>query len=147
VNREKAGKPIEILMIEDNLGYALLVKEAFMDAQMPITMSIVRDGVEALAFLYKKGEHIDAPRPDLILLDLNLPRKNGHEVLAEMNADPDLKSLPVVVLTNSTAEKDILKAYKFHVKHYIAKPDDLEQFSNFIKLVRSALREKEENPM
>jgi len=126
--------PIEILLVEDNPGDVRLAVEALKEAKVHNRLSTVADGEAALSFLKRKPPHTDAPRPDLILLDLNLPRKSGREVLAEIKADPDLKRIPVVILTTSQAEEDIVKAYNHSANCYITKPVDLDQF---IKVVRS----------
>ena len=128
------GRAIEILLVEDNLGDARLTQEALREARVSNHMSLVRDGVEALAFLRREGGYASAPRPDLILLDLNLPRKDGREVLSEIKSDERLRRIPVVVLTVSQADEDILRAYNLSANCYITKPVDLEQF---IKVVRS----------
>jgi CheY-like chemotaxis protein len=127
-------KPIEILMVEDNEGDARLALEAMKDSKIKNSMHHVRDGDEAMAFLRKEGKYIDAPHPDLVLLDLNLPRKSGQEVLAEMKADADLKRIPVVILTVSSDEADVLKTYNAHANCFVTKPLDLAQF---IKVVRA----------
>ena len=126
---------IKILLVEDNPGDVRLTQEVLKDFKVSNTMDVVRDGMEAMAFLRKKGEYADAHLPDLILLDLNLPRKDGREVLAEIKADKDLKRIPVVVLTTSNAEQDILKAYNLHANCYIAKPVDLNQFIHVLKSI------------
>jgi chemotaxis family two-component system response regulator Rcp1 len=131
---KQMGKPIEILLVEDNPGDVRLTREALTDGKMRNNLSVVADGVEAMAFLHREGQYASAPRPDLVLLDLNLPRKDGREVLAEMKADPGLKRIPVVVLTSSEAEEDILRVYDLSANCYITKPVDLEQF---IRVVRS----------
>jgi two-component system, chemotaxis family, response regulator Rcp1 len=131
---EATGKPVEILLVEDNPGDVRLAVEALKDAKVHNNLSAVTDGEEALAFLRREGKYAESPRPDLILLDLNLPRKDGREVLLEIKQDPRLKRIPVVILTTSQAEEDILKAYNLSANCYIAKPVDLEQF---IKVVRS----------
>ncbi|OKH22623.1 response regulator [Hydrococcus rivularis NIES-593] len=128
------NKPIEILLIEDNPGDIELTKIALEDNKMTINLSVVEDGVEALKFLKKEGKYANAPHPDLILLDLNLPKKDGREVLAEMKADPILKRIPVVILTTSQAEEDVLRAYNLCANCYITKPVD---FDRFVKIVRS----------
>jgi CheY-like chemotaxis protein len=125
---ETVIKPIEILLVEDNEGDARLAREALHDSKVMNNIHHVLDGIEAMDFLYHKGRYKDAPRPDLILLDLNLPRKDGREVLAEIKGNDDLKRIPVVALTISNDEKDILKSYNLHVNCYITKPIDLEQF-------------------
>lgn len=127
------AKPIDILMVEDNAGDARLAEEAFKESKMMNTLHRVKDGVEALAFVRRTGEFSDAPRPDIILLDLNLPRKDGREVLEELKNDPDLKTIPVVVLTTSEAEQDILKSYELHANCYITKPVDLDKFMGIVK--------------
>ena len=128
-------KPVEILLIEDNPGDARLALEAIREGRVRNHLNWVSDGVEALAFLRKEGRHGNAPRPDLILLDLNLPRKDGREVLAEIKSDDKLKRIPVVVLTMSQAEEDILNVYNLNANCYISKPVDLEQFLRIIKTI------------
>jgi two-component system, chemotaxis family, response regulator Rcp1 len=130
-----ASKPIEILLIEDNAGDARLAREALRDGKVANNLSWVADGVEALAYLRREGKHESAPRPDLILLDLNLPRKDGREVLSEIKADDKLKRIPVVILTTSQAEEDILKAYHLNANCYISKPVDLDQFIKVVKCI------------
>jgi len=127
-------QPIEILLIEDNAGDARLAKEALLDAKVANNLSWVADGEEAMAYLRREGQYDKAPRPDLILLDLNLPRKDGREVLSAIKADDKLKRIPVVILTTSQAEEDILRAYHLNANCYISKPVDLDQF---IKVVRT----------
>lgn len=127
-------QPIEILLVEDNPGDVRLTLEVMKDARVRNHMSMVKDGVEALAFLRREGDFADAPRPDLILLDLNLPKKDGREVLADIKADPTLRSIPVVVLTVSKDEEDILKSYDLYANCYVTKPINMEQF---IAVVRS----------
>lgn len=128
-------KPIEILLVEDSPGDVRLVQEALKEGKMNNNISVVRDGVEALAFLRQEDKYAGAPRPDIILLDLNLPKKDGREVLAEIKEDPDLKRIPIVVLTTSEAEQDILKAYNLHANCYITKPVDLDQFITVVKSI------------
>ncbi|MCL4294133.1 MAG: response regulator [Anaerolineae bacterium] len=130
-----AGKPVEILLVEDNPGDARLMIEALREGKVLNHLSIARDGVEALAFLRREGQHARAPRPDLIMLDLNLPKKDGREVLADIKADAMLKSIPVVILTTSQAEQDIVKSYNLHANCYINKPVDLEEFLTVLKSV------------
>ncbi len=132
---EVIGDPIEILLVEDNPGDARLTREALRDGKIYNNLYVVRDGVEAMAFLRKTGEYTRAPRPDLILLDLNLPRKDGHEVLAEVKTDENLRRIPVVILTTSQAEEDIIKTYNLHVNCYITKPVDLDQFVKIVKSI------------
>lgn len=129
------GRPIDILMVEDNPHDVRLTKEAFKDAKVSNNLSVAFDGDEALKFLRREGEYAGSPRPDLILLDLNLPKKCGREVLEEIKRDPDLKRIPVVVLTTSENEKDILRAYELHVNAYITKPVDLDQFIGIVEAV------------
>lgn len=128
MKKKHNGRLIEILLVEDNPADVRLTQEALKDGKLLNTLSVVGDGVEALAFLRRQGQYKDAPRPDLILLDLNLPKKDGREVLAEIKTDEKLKSIPVVVLTVSKAEEDILKTYRLHANCYITKPVDLDQF-------------------
>ena len=127
-------QPIEILLVGDNPGDVRLTLEVMKDARVRNHMSMVKDGVEALAFLRREGDFADAPRPDLILLDLNLPKKDGMEVLADIKADPTLRRIPVVVLTVSKDEEDILKSYDLYANCYVTKPINMEQF---IAVVRS----------
>ena len=124
---------IDVLLVEDDPGDALMTQEAFEHHKIRNSLHVVKDGVEALAFLRREGEFADAPRPGLILLDLNLPRKDGREVLAEVKADAELRSIPVVVLTTSEAEEDILRSYSLHANAYVTKPVD---FDRFIEVVR-----------
>jgi CheY-like chemotaxis protein len=134
MNVEEHGRPIEILLVEDNPGDVRLTIEALKEGKVRNNLAIAKDGVEALAYLRRQGSHANANRPDLILLDLNLPRKDGREVLAEIKEDPVLRRIPVVVLTTSKAEEDILRTYDLHANCYITKPVDLDQF---ISVVRS----------
>jgi two-component system response regulator len=126
--------PIEVLLVEDSPGDVRLTREAFKDAKMFISLNVASDGVEAMAFLNREGKYANAPRPDLILLDLNLPKKDGREVLAELKESPALKSIPVVILTTSASEADIHESYQHHANCYITKPVDLD---GFLKVVRS----------
>jgi two-component system, chemotaxis family, response regulator Rcp1 len=130
-------RPIEILLIEENPGDARLTEEALREGRVSNRLSHVIDGVEAMAFVRREPPFADAPRPDLILLDLNLPRKDGREVLAELKADPRLRLIPVVVLTTSEAEQDILRAYELHGNCYITKPVDLEKFLHIVRAVEN----------
>jgi chemotaxis family two-component system response regulator Rcp1 len=132
---EAFGDPIEILLVEDNPGDIRLTREALRDGKIYNNLYVARDGVEAMAFLRKTGQYTHAPRPDLILLDLNLPRKDGHEVLAEVKTDENLRRIPVVILTTSQAEEDIIKTYDLHVNCYITKPVDLDQFVKIVKSI------------
>jgi len=125
--------PIEILLVEDNPGDVRLTMEVFKEAKIHNNLHVAVDGIEAMTFLHREGKYSKASRPDLILLDLNLPKKDGREVLAEIKNDPLLRSIPVVVLTTSKAEEDILKSYDLHVNCYITKPVDLDQFIEIVK--------------
>ncbi|NKY24924.1 MULTISPECIES: response regulator [Nocardia] len=129
------GQPIDILLVEDDPGDELMTREAFEDNKIGNTLHVARDGEEALEFLYRQGRYPDAPRPDLILLDLNLPKYDGRQVLEKIKADPDLAHIPVVVLTTSAAEEDILRSYRLHANAYVTKPVDLDQFVAAIKQI------------
>lgn len=129
------GRPVEILLVEDNPGDVRLTKEALKENKLRNRLSVVEDGVEAVAFLHQVDKYAHAPRPDLILLDLNLPRKDGREVLAEIKEDPNLKCIPVIILTTSKAEEDIIKSYNLHANCYITKPVELEQFITVVKSI------------
>jgi CheY-like chemotaxis protein len=122
------GEMIQILLVEDDPGDIVITREAFADHKVRNHLSVVSDGESAMSFLRRKGDYADAPRPDLILMDLNLPRKSGHEVLAEIKADPDLRRIPVVVLTTSDAEEDVLRSYDLHANAYVTKPVDFDCF-------------------
>jgi two-component system, chemotaxis family, response regulator Rcp1 len=128
------GAPIEVLLVEDSPGDVRLTREALKDAKVHISLHVAADGIEAMAFLERLGTHADAPRPDLILLDLNLPRKDGREVLKEIKESPALRSIPVVILTTSSSEADVLQSYELHANCYISKPVDL---NGFLKVVQS----------
>ena len=128
-------RPIEILLVEDNPGDIRLTKEALKEAKVNNSLSVVGDGVEALAFLRRGGVYSAAPRPDIVLLDLNLPKKDGRQVLAEVKADPELRRIPVVILTTSKAEEDILKTYDLHANCFITKPVDFDQFVRVVQSI------------
>jgi two-component system, chemotaxis family, response regulator Rcp1 len=128
-------KPVNILLVEDSEADVRLTREALKDSKLEIALEVVNDGVEALMFLRSEGKYSNSQRPDLILLDLNLPRKNGREVLEEIKQDNDLKRIPVVILTISKNEEDILKAYNLRANCYITKPVDLEQFMIVVKSI------------
>jgi len=119
---------VEILLVEDNAGDHRLTQEALREGKVYNNLHWAKDGVEALDFLHRRGKHAKAPRPDLILLDLNLPRKDGREVLSEIKSDDELKTIPVVILTTSQAEEDVVKSYHLHANCYVTKPVDLEKF-------------------
>ena len=125
---------IEVLLVEDSAGDVRLTREAFKDAKVHINLHVASDGIEAMLFLRREGEHVNVSRPDLILLDLKLPKKDGREVLEEIKQSPTLKSIPVVILTTSASEADILRSYRLHANCYITKPVDLE---GFLKVVKS----------
>jgi chemotaxis family two-component system response regulator Rcp1 len=135
MTNERSGRPVEILLVEDNPGDVRLTKEALKDAKVLNKLYVAKDGVEAMAFLRRQGKYRDAIRPGLILLDLNLPKKDGREVLKEIKDDPDLKRIPVVILTVSKAEEDIIKTYSLHANCYIAKPVDLHSFIEVVKAI------------
>lgn len=128
-------KFVEILLVEDNPGDARLTQEALNDGKIKNNLHIAYDGVEATDFLFRRNEYQNAPRPDLIILDLNLPKKNGQEVLAEIKADPGLKSIPVIVLTISKAEEDIVRSYNLHANCFLIKPIDLNQFFEVVRSI------------
>ena len=132
-----SGRPAEILLVEDNPGDVRLTRETLKESKLLNRMSVVVDGVEALAFLRREGRYAGETRPDLILLDLNLPKKDGREVLAEIKADESLRRIPVIVLTTSSAEQDILKMYDLHANCYITKPVDLDQFSVVVRAIEA----------
>ena len=127
--------PIEVLLVEDSAGDVRLTREAFKDAKVHINLHVAYDGTEAMAFLKHEGAHANAPRPDLILLDLNLPKKDGREVLEEIKESPTLGSIPVVILTTSASDADILRSYRLHANCYITKPVDLDGFLSVVKSI------------
>lgn len=132
-----APRPVQILIVEDNPADARLVREVMRDSKILNEIRWVPDGVEAMASLRKQGKYTDAPRPNLIFLDLNMPRKDGREVLAEVKADPDLRRIPIVVMTSSQAEEDIARAYDHHANCYVRKPIDFEQFHSVVKTLEN----------
>ena len=134
MNQFDQGRPIEILLVEDDPGDTLITTEALQTSRVTNNLNCVVNGEEALAYLRRAGEYADATRPDLVLLDLNLPRRDGREVLAEVKGDADLRRIPVVVLTTSQAEEDVLRSYDLHANAYVTKPVD---FENFVDVVRS----------
>lgn len=129
------GDPADILLVEDNPGDVRLTREALEAGQICNTLHVTTDGVEALDFLHQRDEHDDAPRPDIVLLDLNLPRKNGEEVLDEIRADADLESLPVVILTSSEAEEDVVRSYELRANTFLTKPVDPEEFIETVRTI------------
>ena len=129
----RSDVPYEILLVEDDPGNVLLTQEALNEGKYDIVVNDVADGVAAMAYLNRRPPHTNAARPDLILLDLNMPGKDGREVLAEIKSDPDLRSIPVVILTTSGAEKDIMRSYDLHANAYVQKPLDMDQFVNVIQ--------------
>jgi CheY-like chemotaxis protein len=120
--------PIQVLLVEDDPGDELMTREAFEDNKIRNTLHVVRDGEEALDFLYRANQYTEAPRPDLILLDLNLPKYDGRQILEQIKSDPELSHVPVVILTTSSSEEDILRSYKLHANAYVTKPVDVDQF-------------------
>ena len=132
MSSENHGRPIEILMAEDSVDDIEIAREALKDGKVRNNLNAVRDGVEAMAYLRQQGEFSTVARPDVILLDLNMPRMDGRQVLEAIKSDPDLQKIPVVVLTTSEADEDILRAYELHANCYIAKPVDMEQFSKVV---------------
>jgi chemotaxis family two-component system response regulator Rcp1 len=131
------GRPIEILLVEDSPSDTELTVEAMHEAKVRNNLTVVEDGVQAMEFLRREGRFSESPRPDLIMLDLNLPRKDGREVLAEIKSDDNLKNIPVVILTTSRAEQDVLRAYNLHANCYIAKPVDFERFLEVVRSIES----------
>ena len=129
------GRPIEVLLVEDNPGDVRLTREALKDGKVSNNLSVAQDGVEALRFLRREGPYAGAPRPDVVLLDLNLPKKDGREVLQEIKNDEALKRIPVVILTTSKAEEDVLRTYNLHANCYVTKPVDLEKFIVVVKSI------------
>ena len=132
---DKESRQIEILLVEDNPGDARLTQEAMRAAKMTNVLHIVEDGEQAMEFLRRRSRFKDAPRPDLILLDFNMPKKDGRMVLAEIKTDPDLKRIPVVILTTSRSEEDVLQAYDMHAHAFVTKPVNLDQFMRIVALI------------
>lgn len=135
MNSQTTGQPVEILLVEDNPGDVRLVVEALRDNKVQNKLRVAKDGMEAIAMLRREDKYADAPRPDLILLDWNMPKKGGPEVLGEIKEDPKLKHIPVVILTSSNMREDIIKAYNLHANCYVIKPIDLEQFITVIRSI------------
>ena len=130
-----SSRPIEVLLVEDDEGDVVMTREALEEGKVLNRLHVAADGVEAIEYLRREGEHAEAPRPDLILLDLNLPRRDGRQVLAEVKGDDDLRRIPVVVLTTSEAEEDILRSYDLHANAYVTKPVDFERFVQVIQQI------------
>ena len=130
-------RPVNILLVEDNPGDVRLTQEAFREGNIAVELDVARDGVEAIAYLRGEAPYVEAKVPDLILLDLNLPKRDGREVLSEIKSDPSLKHIPVVVLTTSNAEADILKSYSLHVNCYINKPVDFDRFFDIVQKIEN----------
>ncbi len=130
-----AGRAIEILLVEDDPGDELITREAFEHNKLKNNLHVAHDGEEGLDFLYQRGQYADAPRPDLILLDLNLPKYDGRQLLEKVKSDPELSRIPIVVLTTSSAEEDILRSYELHANAYVTKPVDLDQFINAVRQI------------
>lgn len=133
--KELIGQPVEILLVEDNPGDVELTRQGFLAGRLANRLSVAATGDEALDFLHRRGQYHDAPRPDLILLDLNLPGTDGREVLAEVKSDASLRDIPIIVLTTSTAAEDVLGSYKLHANAYITKPVDFSQFVDAVKMI------------
>jgi CheY-like chemotaxis protein len=135
MTQSQPGRVIEVLLVEDDPGDVLMTREAFEDYKVGNQLHVVNDGTEAMAFLRREGDHSQAPRPDLVLLDLNLPRMDGREVLQAIKSDPDLASIPVVILTTSEAEEDVLRSYSLHANAYVTKPVDFERFIQVVRQI------------
>jgi CheY-like chemotaxis protein len=135
MSTDQPEREIEILLVEDDPGDVLMTREAFDDYKVRNKLHVVNDGVEAMAFLRQEGEHVDKPRPDLVLLDLNLPKMDGREVLEAIKSDADLSSIPVVVLTTSESEEDVLSSYSLHANAYVTKPVDFESFIGVVRQI------------
>lgn len=135
MGKKREGTPIEILLVEDNLADADLMMEALEECSIANNLHLARDGFEAMDFVYRNGEFADAPRPDLIMLDLNLPKKDGREVLAEVKSDVNLKRIPIIIITTSMAEEDILRSYDLHANCYVTKPRDLSQLFDVVQRI------------
>jgi CheY-like chemotaxis protein len=130
-----SAQPIDVLLVEDDAGDEMITREAFQQNKIANTLHVARDGAEGLDFLYRRGEHHNAPRPDLILLDLNLPKYDGRQILGILKTDPDLHHIPIVVLTTSSAQEDVLRSYKLHANAYITKPVDFDQYLNAVRRI------------
>ena len=135
MTQSQPARQIEVLLVEDDPGDVLMTREAFEDYKLTNQLHVVQDGADAMAFLRQEGEYADVPRPDLVLLDLNLPRMDGREVLQAIKSDPELASIPVVVLTTSEAEEDVLRSYSLHANAYVTKPVDFERFIDVVRRI------------
>jgi two-component system, chemotaxis family, response regulator Rcp1 len=135
VSNKASGRPVEVLLVEDNPGDVRLTQEALKEGRVMVNLTVAADGVEAMEILNRKGPYKEKPRPDLILLDLNLPKKNGREVLLEIKADAELRRIPVIVMTTSKAEQDIHRAYNLNANCYITKPVDLDEFLHVVRSI------------
>ena len=133
--QSQPARQIEVLLVEDDPGDVLMTREAFVSHKLTNQLHVVQDGADAMAFLRREGEYADAPRPDLVLLDLNLPRMDGREVLQAIKTDPSLANIPVVVLTTSEAEEDVLRSYSLHANAYVTKPVDFERFIDVVRQI------------
>jgi len=134
---ETEPQPIVVLLVEDDPADEMMTREAFEENRVSNDLRVVRDGEEALDFLYRRGQHVDAPRPDLILLDLNLPKYDGREILSRIKNDEDLRAIPTVILTTSKAEEDIVRSYQLHANAYVTKPVDFVQFIDVVRQIDS----------
>jgi two-component system response regulator len=143
---EARNRPVELLLVEDDPGDVLMTREALDEGPLPNNLSVVGNGIDAMAFLRREGQYADAPRPDLLLLDLNLPRKDGREVLAEIKSDPELRRIPVVILTTSESADDITRTYDLHANAYITKPVDFEDFARVVRAVDSFFTDLAKRP-
>ncbi|ORB26665.1 response regulator [Mycolicibacterium parafortuitum] len=128
-------RSVDVLLVEDDAGDELITREAFEQNKIANTLHVARDGQEGLDFLYRRGAHESAPRPDLVLLDLNLPKYDGRQLLEQIKSDPELCDIPIVVLTTSSAEEDVLRSYKLHANAYVTKPVDLDQFMSAVRQI------------
>jgi two-component system response regulator len=143
---EARNRPVELRLVEDDPGDVLMTREALDEGPLPNNLSVVGNGIDAMAFLRREGQYADAPRPDLLLLDLNLPRKDGREVLAEIKSDPELRRIPVVILTTSESADDITRTYDLHANAYITKPVDFEDFARVVRAVDSFFTDLAKRP-
>jgi two-component system, chemotaxis family, response regulator Rcp1 len=135
MNKQSNERPLDVLIVEDNLGDIGLIREAFIENGVPNALKVVHDGVEALAYLCQEGKYSEEPRPGVIILDLNLPKKDGREVLSEIKNNPALRVIPVIILTSSKAHADIMRSYDLHANCYVTKPVDLDEFMRLMKMM------------